>query len=98
MAEAMASLLKTYSGAWSDRWTQRRPLILTGYFLSAISKPMIGICGNWTQVLSARLLDRTGKGLRSAPRDALIADSIDEKQRGHGRVSHHLLRMSGSVW
>lgn len=97
MAEAMASLLKTYSGAWSDRWTQRRPLILTGYFLSAISKPMIGICGNWTQVLSARLLDRTGKGLRSAPRDALIADSIDEKQRGRAFGWHRAMDTAGAI-
>lgn len=97
LAEAMASLLKTYSGAWSDRLPQRRPLILTGYFLSAISKPMMGICATWTQVLSARLLDRTGKGLRSAPRDALIADSIDENQRGRAFGWHRAMDTAGAI-
>lgn len=82
VAEATASLLKTYSGSWSDRIFRRKPFILAGYFLGAISKPLIGLSQSWLDVLGARALDRTGKGLRSAPRDALIADSVRAANRG----------------
>ncbi len=82
IAEALASLLKTYSGSWSDSISKRKPFIITGYFLGAISKPFIGISHSWFQVLGARALDRTGKGIRSAPRDALIADSVQPEKRG----------------
>lgn len=81
-AEAVASLLKTYSGSWSDKIKQRKPFVVIGYFLGAIGKPMIGVAGSWLQVLFARGIDRTGKGLRSAPRDALIAESVDKSQIG----------------
>lgn len=81
-AEAIASLLKTYSGAWSDKISKRRPFIIAGYFLGAISKPIIGLSHSWLGVLSAKSLDRVGKGIRTAPRDALIADAVDEKSRG----------------
>lgn len=82
IAEAIASLLKTYSGSWSDSISRRKPFILVGYFLGAISKPFIGFSQSWLHVLGARALDRTGKGLRSAPRDALIADSVSFANRG----------------
>lgn len=82
IAEAVASLLKTYSGSWSDSIARRKPFIIVGYFLGAISKPFIGLSHSWTQVLAARVLDRTGKGIRSAPRDALIVDSVAPSQRG----------------
>ena len=82
VAEAIASLLKTYSGSWSDQIQKRKPFILAGYFLGAISKPFIGLSQSWVHVLGARALDRTGKGLRSAPRDALIADSVTAANRG----------------
>jgi len=82
IAEAVASLLKTYSGIWSDRILRRRPFLFAGYFLGAISKPLIGLSSTWIGVLSARVIDRTGKGLRSSPRDALIADSVDASARG----------------
>lgn len=76
IAESIASLLKTYSGSWSDSISKRKPFILFGYFLGAISKPLIGLSHSWSGVLGARAIDRTGKGLRSAPRDALIADCV----------------------
>jgi MFS family permease len=82
IAEAAASLLKTYSGSWSDSIARRKPFIIVGYFLGAISKPFIGLSNSWTQVLAARVLDRTGKGIRSAPRDALIVDSVAPSKRG----------------
>jgi MFS family permease len=82
IAEAIASLLKTYSGGWSDSAARRKPFIVVGYFLGAISKPFIGMANTWPQVLGARALDRTGKGIRSAPRDALIVESVSFSQRG----------------
>lgn len=82
VAEAIASLLKTYSGSWSDSIAKRKPFIIVGYLLGAISKPFIGMSQSWTQVLGARALDRTGKGIRSAPRDALIVDSVSSSKRG----------------
>jgi hypothetical protein len=75
IAEALASLLKTYSGSWSDSISRRKPFIVVGYFLGAISKPLIGLSTSWMHVLGARAVDRTGKGIRSAPRDAMISDS-----------------------
>lgn len=82
LAEAIASLMKTYSGYWSDQISKRKPFIILGYFLAAISKPLIGVSQSWIQVLFARGLDRTGKGLRSAPRDALIAESSRAENQG----------------
>ena len=81
-AEALAGLLKTYAGAWSDRLAKRTPFVAFGYFLAALAKPMIGFSSSWTQVLLARGLDRTGKGLRTAPRDALLAEAVPENLRG----------------
>lgn len=82
IAESIASLLKTYSGSWSDRLSKRKPFIIVGYFFGAISKPLIGMSGSWSGVLFARGIDRAGKGLRSAPRDAMIADSVVPEMRG----------------
>jgi MFS family permease len=74
--------MKTYSGSWSDRINKRKPFIVAGYALGALSKPLIGISASWVGVLFARGIDRTGKGLRSSPRDALIADSVSAEDRG----------------
>jgi MFS family permease len=82
IAEALASLLKIYSGSWSDRISRRKPFIVIGYLLGAISKPFIGLSTSWFHVLGARGLDRTGKGIRSAPRDALISDSVSSANQG----------------
>ena len=75
IAESTSSLLKLYSGWLSDRAGQRKPFTVAGYGLAAISKPMIGLAGIWPTMLGARFLDRAGKGLRAAPRDALIAET-----------------------
>ncbi|HEX2949203.1 MAG TPA: MFS transporter, partial [Armatimonadota bacterium] len=70
IAEATASLFRTVSGRLSDLSGRRRPYILAGYTLSALAKPIIGIAAGWPTVLGARVADRFGKGLRTAPRDA----------------------------
>jgi MFS family permease len=82
VAEAISSLLKTYSGSWSDRISKRKPFVIVGYVLATLSKPLIGLAGSWGDVFIARGLDRTGKGIRSAPRDALLAESVSPKLLG----------------
>jgi MFS family permease len=82
LAETTASLMKMYSGGLSDRLGQRKWLTVLGYAISTVSKPFLYIADAWGWVLGVRVADRFGKGVRTAPRDALVADSIDEKQRG----------------
>ena len=82
IAETTASLLKIFFGALSDRHGQRKPFAVAGYALSALTKPLLYFANAWGWVLGVRLADRIGKGVRTAPRDALIADSIDDTQRG----------------
>ena len=82
VAETTASLLKVFSGWLSDRMGQRKWLTVAGYSLSTLAKPFLFFATTWTAVLAVRFTDRVGKGIRTAPRDALIADSIDDKRRG----------------
>ena len=82
IAETTASLMKVYAGALSDKLGQRKWLAVAGYALSAVSKPFLYFANAWGWVLGVRFADRMGKGIRTAPRDALVADSINEKQRG----------------
>lgn len=82
IAETTASLLKIFFGALSDRFGKRKPFAVLGYALSALTKPLLYFATAWGWVLGVRVADRIGKGIRTAPRDALIADSIDNKQRG----------------
>ncbi len=82
IAETTASLLKVFFGALSDRFGKRKPFAVVGYALSAFTKPFLYFASAWGWVLGVRVADRIGKGIRTAPRDALIADSIDNTQRG----------------
>jgi MFS family permease len=82
IAETTASLLKIYSGALSDKIGNRKWLAVLGYGLSTISKPFLYFANSWGWVLGVRFGDRAGKGIRTAPRDALIAGSINEENRG----------------
>jgi MFS family permease len=81
-AEAIQNAIQGVSGYWSDKLRRRKSLAVIGYLLSAISKPFIGIATTWPAAWSARFTDRLGAGTRSAPRDALIAGSVEEKDRG----------------
>ena len=81
-AEATASIVKVLSGALSDRLSRRKPLVVFGYTLAALSKPLFPLAASVGLVLAARFMDRVGKGIRGAPRDALIADVTPEGQRG----------------
>ena len=82
IAEATASIVKVFSGALSDRWRRRKPLVVFGYGLALASKPLFPLAGSVGLVLAARFMDRIGKGIRGAPRDALIADITPEGSRG----------------
>jgi MFS family permease len=82
VAESTASLLKVFSGGLSDRLGARKPLAVGGYLLSTLAKPVFLLAGSWGVVAGARWADRVGKGVRTAPRDALIADSISSSDRG----------------
>jgi len=81
-AESVSALLKLASGWWSDRVHARKPFVLTGYVIASVTRPLIAIAQSAGQVLAIRVTDRVGKGLRSSPRDALIADSVDPAIRG----------------
>jgi MFS family permease len=81
-AQATQNIVQGFSGALSDRLQQRKPIALMGYLLAAIAKPLMGLSTTWQALLGARLLDRFGAGTRSAPRDALIASSVGETDRG----------------
>jgi MFS family permease len=81
-AQATQNIVQGFSGALSDKLQRRKPLALLGYLLAAIAKPLMGLATIWQGVFAARLLDRLGAGTRSAPRDALIASSVDDANRG----------------
>ena len=82
IAQAVQNIVQGLSGWLSDKLQRRKPIAIVGYLLAAIAKPLIGLATVWTGVLAARSLDRLGSGTRSAPRDALIAASADEANRG----------------
>jgi MFS family permease len=82
IAETTASLLKIYSGALSDKLGNRKWLAVLGYGLSTVAKPFLYFANSWGWVLGVRFGDRAGKGIRTAPRDALVAASTDAKMRG----------------
>jgi MFS family permease len=81
-AETTASLLKVCSGYWSDKIKRRKPFVFAGYGLSAITKPLFAIAYSWPFVLIFRVVERVGKGVRDAPRDVIVAESVDESIRG----------------
>ena len=87
LAESTASLLKVYSGRKSDQGA-RKPWVVAGYGLSALSRPLLALSGGWGQLLAARLIDRTGKGLRTAPRDAIIAAATPAAELGRAFGVH----------
>jgi MFS family permease len=97
LAEATASVLRGASGWVSDRVRCRRPLVIGGYGLSALTKPLLALAGAWPLVLVARVLDRFGKGVRGTPRDALIADSSEPEVRGRAFGFHRSADQAGAV-
>jgi MFS family permease len=97
VAEATASLLKVFSGWLSDKLRARKWLAVAGYGLSSLAKPFFYIANSWGMVAGVRWADRVGKGVRTAPRDALVADSIDERHRGLAFGLHRAADTGGAV-
>lgn len=96
-AEAVASLLKLLSGWWSDRVARRKPLIVAGYTIASLVRPLVAIAQSGSQVLMIRLVDRVGKGIRGAPRDALLAASAPAAERGRVFGFHRAADHAGAV-
>lgn len=96
-AEAVASLLKLASGVLADRHGSARPWVIGGYGLAALTRPLIALANGWPMVLALRVGDRIGKGLRSSPRDALLARSVAPTQRGLAFGVHRAMDNAGAV-
>ena len=97
LAEATSSVLKLIAGRLADRGVPAKRLVLGGYGLANVARPLIGLAAGWTAVLLLRFLDRVGKGLRSAPRDALIAGAVDAADRGRAFGFHRSMDHFGAV-
>jgi MFS family permease len=97
VAEGVNSLLKIASGWVSDRRRERRPIVILGYTLSSLARPLIAVSSSWLQVLAIRALDRTGKGIRGAPRDAMLAAHADAASRGRLFGFHRAMDHTGAV-
>jgi MFS family permease len=96
-AESISSLLKLFAGHYSDRLGKRKSFVVFGYALSSIARPLLAFAANWYQVLAIRLGDRVGKGIRSAPRDAMIADTVAIQERGLAFGLHRSMDHTGAV-
>ena len=96
-AETTASLLKVFSGYWSDRIKRRKPFVLAGYGFSSLSKPLFAFAYTWQTVFWIRIVERVGKGIRSAPRDAIIAESCADDVRGKAYGIHRAMDGIGSI-
>lgn len=96
VAESTAAILKVFSGYFSDRFQKRKPLALLGYSFSTLGKLFLFVAQSWPTVLFARFIDRVGKGIRTAPRDALISESVDASARGRAFGFHRAFDTFGA--
>ena len=96
-AESTASFLKLASGWWSDRVRRRKPLVVAGYGIATAVRPLVALAQSAAEVLVIRVVDRVGKGIRTSPRDALIADSVDPSIRGRAFGFHRAADHAGAV-
>jgi len=97
VAEATSSLTKLFAGWWSDRTRRRKPLVVAGYSIATLVRPLIGLATAWFQVLAIRFADRVGKGIRTAPRDALIASLVSPAKRGRAFGLQRAMDNAGAV-
>ena len=97
VAESTAAILKLFSGMWADRMRDRTKLVLAGYSLSSLSRPLVAVAQHPWVVLVIRFTDRVGKGIRTSPRDAIIADSVDASRRGMAYGFHRSMDHAGAV-
>jgi MFS family permease len=97
VAEATSSVLKIVSGRVSDRWNRRKPIVVFGYGVSSFARPFISLATTWPAVLFLRFVDRVGKGIRTAPRDAMLAGLADPGARGRVYGFHRAMDNAGAV-
>ncbi|MCL2784008.1 MAG: MFS transporter [Propionibacteriaceae bacterium] len=97
IAESVASLLKVFSGYLSDRFQKKKGMAFWGYAAGVVYKIVLLVAGSWMGILSARVIDRIGKGVRTAPRDVLVAESADKETMGKAFGLHKALDMSGAA-
>ena len=97
IAESLASLLKVFSGYVTDKWGKKKPIAFVGYAAGLVYKVALIIASSWGGVLGARVIDRVGKGIRTAPRDVMVCDSADENNLGKAFGIHKALDMAGSA-
>ena len=97
LSEGTDAILRIFSGWFSDRLHKRKSLALLGYSVSTLAKPLMYLASNWGAVLAVRFSDRVGKGIRTSPRDALIADSVSVKEIGKGFGLHRAMDTLGAV-
>jgi MFS family permease len=97
LAEALAALVKVVSGRLSDRLPRRKPLVVAGYGLSSVARPLVALATGPLHVLAVRLVDRLGKGVRGAPRDALLAEVTPTDQRGRAFGFHRAMDHAGAM-
>ncbi len=97
IAETTASTLKMVAGWLSDKLGRRKPLMLFGYSISTLSRPLLALAGGWGMVLGSRFVDRFGKGVRTAPRDAIVADSCSRAELGRSFGFHRAMDQFGAV-
>jgi len=97
IAEATSSIFKLISGVIMDRTKKAKPWIVLGYILAGFSRPLIAIANSWLWIVAIRFTDRMGKGLRTSPRDALLAETVPESQRGMTFGLHRSMDNAGAV-
>ncbi len=97
LCESIDAIFRIFSGWLSDRVGRRKPLAVWGYSISTIAKPFMYLAASWGSVLTIRFSDRVGKGIRTSPRDALVADSVSAGERGKGFGLHRAMDTSGAV-
>src|SRR5262252_9753604 len=97
VAESVGAFVKWRAGAMSDRLTRKKPLVLLGYGLATFVRPLLALVAAPWQVVLFRTIDRIGKGIRSAPRDGIVAHAVDARDRGHAFGYHRMMDNAGAV-
>ena len=97
LSESIDAIFRIFSGWFSDRVKKRKPLAVWGYSISTLAKPFMYLASSWGAVLAIRFGDRVGKGIRTSPRDALVADSVSAEERGRGFGLHRAMDTTGAV-
>ena len=97
IAESIASLLKVFSGYISDKYNRKKPIAFAGYASGLLYKLALLFAGSWAGILAARIIDRFGKGIRTAPRDVMVAENADKSRMGKSFGIHKALDMTGSA-